>query len=299
MKPKIDSDRDFSRAWVRGYCKEKTRPVSVNLPVTNKCNYDCRFCFAVFRDKKCWVDDSRIMDMPEILKEMGTEKITLEGGEPFLYDELEKLLKRFKDTGMTTSVISNGSLINEANLERLSDHLDWLTLSIDSTRESVEKELGRGDGNHIERVVNIGKLSKEFGINLKLNTVVTRLNLDEDLSNIYTNLEPKRVKMFQVLPIEGVNDSDVEGLQISKTEFKDFVKKHSGIQKSGIELIGESNDDMICSYLMLLPNGRFVSNQDSEYNLTEHTIFDNPWKALRESQWDEERFIGRGGNYEW
>ena len=299
MNPKSTYNRDFSQVWVSECCKSKARPISVNLPVTNRCNYDCRFCFAVLRDKKTWVDDSRIMEIPNILRDMGTEKITLEGGEPFLYEKLEDLLKKFKETGMTTSVISNGSLITEKKLERLSEYIDWLTLSIDSTKESVEKELGRGQGNHVEQVITIARKVKDLDIKLKLNTVVTKLNLKDDLTDLFLKLGPERVKMFQVLPIKDVNDSEVRDLEISEIEFRDFVNKHSKIEGSDIKLIGETNKDMICSYLMLLPNGRFFNNKGGEHNVSEHTIFDDPEKALIESQWDEEKFSKRGGNYEW
>ncbi len=299
MNPKSTYNRDFSQVWVSGCFKSKARPISVNLPVTNRCNYDCRFCFAVLRDKNTWIDDSRIMEIPDILRDMGTEKITLEGGEPFLYDKLEDLLKNFKETSMTTSVISNGSLITETKLERLSEHIDWLTLSIDSTNESVEKELGRGQGNHVENVITIARKVKDLDIKLKFNTVVTKLNLKDDLTDLFLKLDPERVKMFQVLPIKDVNDSDVRDLEISKREFRNFVNKHSKIEDSGINLIGEFNQDMICSYLMLLPDGRFINNKGEEYNVSEHSIFEDPEKALIESQWDEEKFTKRGGNYEW
>jgi len=299
MKLKNTFNLEFSQACIRGYSKNKVRPISVNLPVTNRCNYDCRFCFAVFRDKKTWVDDSRIMGIPDALSDMGTEKITLEGGEPFLYDKLEDLLKKFKEIGMTTSVISNGSLITERKLERLSEHIDWLTLSIDSTKEIVEKELGRGDGNHVSQVINLSRKVEELDVKLKLNTVVTKLNLDDDLTDLFLELNPERVKMFQVLPIKNVNDSKVQNLEISEKEFRDFVNRHSEIEESGIKLIGELNQDMICSYLMLLPDGRFFNNKGGEHNVSEHTIFDDPEKALIESQWDEKKFTKRGGNYEW
>lgn len=299
MQPKTNYDRSFSQGQVDECFREKTVPISVNIPVTTRCNYNCRFCFSVFKDKKEWVDDSSIHRIPDILKNLGTEKITFEGGEPFLYEGLEDLLRHCKELGLVTSVITNGSLLTKDKLEEISDYIDWLTFSIDSTKECVERELGRGNGNHVSHVINLARKVKDLDVELKLNSVVTKLNLDDDLTDLFLELNPDRVKMFQVLPIKNVNDSEVQELEISEKEFRDFVNRHSEIEYSGINLVGETNQDMICSYLMLLPDGHFFSNKGGEHNLTDHTIFEGPEKALIESQWDENKFSKRGGYYEW
>ena len=275
-------------------------PISVNIPVTNKCNYDCSFCFGKFKQLPDWVDDSRIMELPEILSSMGTRKITLEGGEPFLYDKTSELLKEIKRCGMTSCVITNGSLLTEGKLKSISSDLDWLGLSVDSTSEKIEKELGRGNGDHINQVKKIANWCKDLDIKLKANTVVTELNKDEDLKGLIKELDLERYKILKLLIIQGENDHCKDKLGISDREYYRFVERHKSLEEKGIKVVSEDNDDMTDTYLMLLPNGKFLNNHGGNYSVSEHSILtDDPEKAFKEAIWDSKKFIERGGIYEY
>ncbi len=94
------------------------KPVSVNIAIWPTCNYRCKFCFGHYRELKSEFVYDRVLEIPSILSEMGTEKITIEGGEPFLCKCLEDFLKVSKDVGLTTSIVSNGSLITEKKLKK-------------------------------------------------------------------------------------------------------------------------------------------------------------------------------------
>ncbi len=54
---------------------------------------------------------------------------------------------------------------------------------------------------------------------MKLNTVVTALNCREDMSAFVLRFQPERWKVFQVLPMAGQNDGDVEPLLIDDDSF--------------------------------------------------------------------------------
>jgi len=292
---KNNSSLKFSQGQHRFSDKDKTVPISVNLPVTDKCNYRCRFCFA----KDCFGDDTRILEIPSILADAGTKKISFEGGEPFLYPKLNDLLKISKKNGLVTSVISNGSLITKDIISETANHLDWLTLSIDSTHEEIEYQLGRGFGNHVDHIKKVAEWANKLDIKLKLNTVVTKLNLDEDLSKLYSSLRPKRVKLFQVLPIYGLNAAEIQDLLITRSKFEDFVARHLHLNKKDITVISETNQDMMGSYIMILRDGRLFNNHNRRYQYSKHTIFEDIGKALEEVEWDARKFEERGGLYEW
>ncbi len=275
-------------------------PISVNIPVTNKCNYNCSFCFGKFKKLPNWVDDSRVMEIPDVLSSMGAKKITLEGGEPFLYGKTNELLNEIKHCGMTSCVITNGSLLTEERLKSISSNLDWLGLSVDSTSEKIEKELGRGNGNHIDQVKRIARCCKDFDIKLKVNTVVTELNKGEDLTGLIKELEPERYKILKLLIIEGENDNCRKELSISNQDYYRFVDRHKTLEKRGMKVVYEDNDNMTDTYLMLLPNGKFLNNHDGVYTLTEHSILSgNPEEAFKEVIWNSEKFVKRGGLYDY
>lgn len=49
------------------------------------------------------------------------------------------------------------------------------------------------------------ELAKPMGFKLKLNTVVCRHNIDDDMGDLALELVPDRWKVFKVLPIDGQN----------------------------------------------------------------------------------------------
>ena len=65
----------------------------------------------------------------------------------------------------------------------------------------------------------IGDL-RQCGARIKVNTVVTRSNLDEDLTEFIIEACPERWKLFQVLPVKGQNDGAVDPHLVSADEFE-------------------------------------------------------------------------------
>ena len=279
---------------------EERAPLSVNIVLSDRCNYRCKFCFARFSEDERTFSHGRILEIPCILARMGTSKITVEGGEPFLFPELlKKFLMESKRCGLTTMVISNGSLITREFLEEIAPYLDWLGLSVDSPHEETEKKLGRGYGNHVKKALQVAKWCHDLDIRLKINSVITRYNVGDDLVDMILSMRPERVKFFQYLHIKGSNDEHSEELTISEKEFEGFVQRHRILESHSIDVAFEKNEDMQGSYLMLMPDGRFFNNNDGRYHFTEHSIFQDPERALEEARWDVEQFLKRGGLYDW
>lgn len=276
------------------------RPISVNLAVTLDCNYRCKFCFGRYKSLNRTIDDSRLLDIPFLLAEAGCQKITFEGGEPLLNPRIFELVERAKNAGLTTCLVTNGSLLTLDKLTRLSENLDWLGISVDSANEETEVALGRGYGNHVNQIVRLSDMAHDQGIALKVNSVITRLNYREDMKEFIMSLKPKRFKAFQVLVILGENESACEQLAIGQSEFDYFVKNHHELEACGISFVPESQDDMIGSYIMMLPDGCFYSNLNGSYNYSERSIFDEGVEAaFKEVRWDREKFYRRGGYYPW
>jgi len=241
-----------------------------------------------------------VMNIPSILADAGCEKLTFEGGEPFLCPFLEAIVKEAHACGMVTSIISNGSLITYSRLQELASCLDWLGLSIDSSNELVEKKLGRGFGNHVSHCMEVATWCRELNIRLKVNTVVTTRNFSEEMVDFILTLRPERWKVFQVLMIQEENDFKARHLQITANQFDFFIEQNRKIEQYGIPLVAETNSDMIGSYIMLLPDGRFFSNHRYRYIFGTKSIFEyGVQEALAEVGWDKKKFYRRGGIYNW
>ena len=212
----VGQDRTHICGYERTLYPEANCPLSVNLIVTNRCNYRCLFCFGRLKSFGGIIDDSRILDIPGLLYEAGCRKITFEGGEPFLHPEISRLVEVAKDAGLTTGIVTNGSLVTYPRLARMSSTLDWLGLSVDSAKEEIELRLGRGNGGHVAHARKVADWTHELGIGLKVNAVITRLNCREDMREFATSLRPKRFKALQVLKIAGENDDSYDALSISR-----------------------------------------------------------------------------------
>jgi radical S-adenosyl methionine domain-containing protein 2 len=74
------------------------------------------------------------------------------------------------------SVVTNGYQLNPEAIRKLKPFVSWIGLSIDSADEATEIALGRGNGGHVKRIIELAGAIHEAGIKLKINSTVTRLN---------------------------------------------------------------------------------------------------------------------------
>jgi len=211
---------------------------------------------------------------------------------PLFYE----LLEMAHNLGFTTSIVTNGSLINNRNIRKIAKYTDWIGISVDSISNATEADLGRGTGKHVSYAIKVSDLVHEYGIKLKVNTTVTRLTYQENMHKLIHRMNPHRWKAFQVLHIKGQNDDCIEKLGITKEQFKDFIGRHEQIQlRGGVKPIFEFNDDMINSYFMLSPSGKIISNSDDSYQTFEFDDFLSNSKSVM----DVSKYLGRGAVYDW
>ncbi len=77
----------------------------------------CGFCFATFQDigqevlPEGHMPREEALAVVEALAAAGFEKITFAGGEPTLCPWLPDLISRARETGLTTTIVTNGSRI--------------------------------------------------------------------------------------------------------------------------------------------------------------------------------------------
>ena len=274
-------------------------PLSVNWTITTICNYECRFCFARFPEIKISLSAEEMRQVPPMLRDAGCDKLTFVGGEPTLNRNLPDLLRISKEAGLTTMIVTNGTMLNEHFMNENHEFIDWLSLSLDSQFEQIEKELGRGTGGHVQQTVDNAKLAREFGVRLKMNSVITKLNYMEDMSEFILELKPERWKVFQVLEIDGQNDLSVGPLLLKDDEFEIFKCKHRSLIKKGLDVVFEDNDLMRGSYVMLDSLGRFFNNHEGGHDYGPSIFNVGVSKALEYVRWDVNKFVRRGGLYGW
>ncbi|XP_009997543.1 PREDICTED: radical S-adenosyl methionine domain-containing protein 2 [Chaetura pelagica] len=239
--------------------------------------------------------------------EAGMEKINFSGGEPFLQDRGEfvgKLVQFCKQELKlpSVSIVSNGSLIKERWFKKYGEYLDILAISCDSFNEDVNVLIGRGQGkkNHVENLHKLRQWCRDYAVAFKINSVINRFNVEEDMNEQIKALNPVRWKVFQCLLIEGENTGEdalreAEKFVISDEDFEKFLDHHKDVSC----LVPESNQKMRDSYLILDEYMRFLNCTNGRKEPSKSILDVGVEAAIKFSGFDEKMFLKRGGKYVW
>ena len=186
---------------------------SVNYHLWKPCSMKCGYCFATFQDidadflPRGHLGREDSISMVDALAEAGFRKINFAGGEPTLCPWLPDLIVRAKGLGLTASIVTNGSRISEEWMGSVSGSLDWAALSVDSVDLGTLLRTGRttrsGPMSRCDYLHVIGIL-KKHNVRVKINTVVSRATLEEELTDFIIEARPERWKLLQVLPRRGM-----------------------------------------------------------------------------------------------
>ena len=253
----------------------------VNFHVINECNYGCTYCFGKFdcHHPLPLKDAKRIVD--EIAKYFREEniqapRINLAGGEPTLYKHLDGLIDYICSLGISVSIVTNGALLTPKRIRAWMGKVTCIGISIDSIIKETNLKIGRENGGHTLSLEHLRLIAEEIhncGISLKINTVVSKLNLNEDLSELYHATKPQRIKIFKIHLVKGVNDSAIP-LSVSNSEFHSFCQRHMDFDP-----VCEKEGDMENSYVMIDPKGALLINDNGRY--TEYgNLFSQTLSAL-------------------
>lgn len=281
---------------------------SINFHLWEPCNFRCKFCFATFQDVRSSVLPKGHLPKADALKliekfaEAGFSKITFAGGEPTLCPWIADLISHAKMKGLTTMIVTNGSGINEDFLSRVADVLDWVVISIDSVKASINLQSGRHQGswlvpNHQYYQEKVA-LVRKWKLKLKINTVINRTNyLDDSLTPFILALSPMRWKIFQALRINGQNDLHFDEVAIDETQFQLFIKINR--IKDIPFAVEEDNNAMTGTYIMVDPAGRFFDDTKGFHTYSKPILDVGVHKALESISYNYEGFIDRKGIYDW
>jgi radical SAM protein with 4Fe4S-binding SPASM domain len=145
-------------------------PFYVTVDITRQCNLRCPGCrYHSAAIKIPIVGDDSVRHMPwqlfhslcDELKEIGTASMTISGeGEPFMHPCILDMIAQAKTTGLSVSVFTNGTLLNEEIIHSMIDsRLDLLKVSLwASSREEYEKNYPGTNPENFYRVIAALKL---------------------------------------------------------------------------------------------------------------------------------------------
>ena len=150
------------------------------LQLLYRCNFSCKHCFQGNNLNKN--DQFSVAEAINTIKffknHSSVDCIVLNGGEPFLYRDLEEVIRYIKNQELTLEICTNGYRI-EDKLDKFRAHIDKLRVSIDGLRETNDY------------------IRKEGGFRCAINTIHHSINLDIPTSvtitiNALNFIAPKR-----------------------------------------------------------------------------------------------------------
>lgn len=262
----------------------------------------CKFCFASFQDVKRTIlpkghlSKQEAVEVVNKIADFGFKKITFVGGEPTLNPWLHELVSVAKTKGLLTNIVTNGFVFskNKSYLEKFKDITDWITVSIDSFNPETNRISGRAVNRTVlcfEDYLALSENIRNLNIGFKVNTVVHKYNRNEKMSDKIKALQPERWKLFQVLPIEGQNDNNINNFLISSEQFDRFIRSNPH------NAVVESNDAMTNSYVMLDPAGRFFNNIEGKYFYSESVLQSDIKLCYSRMNYNKDKFLHRQGDY--
>jgi radical S-adenosyl methionine domain-containing protein 2 len=239
------------------------------------------------------------------LAERGASKITFSGGEPLLVKWLPDLLRRARSMGVTTCVVTNGSLLTAAWLARVAEDLDWLTLSVDSVSQATNLRIGRADKSELTRRSAQGGRSLELfapvaqslGVGMKINTVVTKHNVGEDMSRFVNCVLPVRWKIMQAMPVDGQEQRPEEAWSVALHEFNRFVDRHRPKIVATVAIVPEPIDLIRGSYVMIDPWGRIFESTSGRHQYL--APIESASSSTIESVLNRHKLAARDGLWNW
>ena len=265
----------------------------VNLHITQKCNYSCKYCFAHFENSKdLEIDDwKRIIDN---LKDSNLiNEINFAGGEPVLYKDFSKLVEYAYFKGFDLSLITNGSLMLDEKFfpVDLFKKFNMLGISVDSFSKKILQKLGACNNkkeiltfDNFKEIVNKAKTINPK-IKIKVNTVVSSFNAKDKLEFPKENID--RWKLLKMKDFDN-NTFCNKQLSISQEDFEKYVNKHKGISPNIVV-----EESLSQSYIIIDNRGNLLDNKEDNYKVVGNLLKDDFKKLFKKYNFDKELYKKR------
>ena len=145
-----------------------------------RCNLTCKHCYSISADKDFAgeLSTDEVFSVMDDLKAFRVPVLILSGGEPLLRPDIFDIAKRAKAKGFYVGLSSNGTLINESNIEQIAEvDFNYVGVSLDGIGATHDK-FRRLDGAFDASMHGI-RLAKKLGIKVGIRFTMTQDNAPE------------------------------------------------------------------------------------------------------------------------
>lgn len=179
----------------------------LRISVTDRCNLRCRYCMPacgiIHQPHQELLSFEEIIEIVNLVVQLGIDKIRLTGGEPLVRKELVNLISSLSkiDSLKDISLTTNGILLKEYALGLKKAGLKRVNISLDSLRSDRYRWITRG-GNLEDVLKGISEALKVGFSPLKINVLLLEINKDEIPDFLRLTIEnPLHVRFLEFMPV--------------------------------------------------------------------------------------------------
>jgi heme d1 biosynthesis radical SAM protein NirJ len=161
-----------------------------------RCNLTCKHCYSISadRDFEGELNTEEVFRVMEDLKGFHVPVLILSGGEPLLRPDIFEISRHAKDMGFYVGLSTNGTLIDEAMIDRVVDvGYDYVGISIDGIRETHDR-FRRKEGA-FDASMHAIRLCRDRGIKIGMRFTLTQDNAHE-LPELLALMEAEDIDKF-------------------------------------------------------------------------------------------------------
>ena len=142
-----------------------------------RCNLTCKHCYSISADTdfKGELSTDEVFTVMDDLKAFRVPVLILSGGEPLMRRDIFDIARRSKAMGFYTALSSNGTLIDETNIDAIADiGFDYVGISLDGMAETHDR-FRRKEGAFAASMRGI-RLCQERGLKVGIRYTMTEDN---------------------------------------------------------------------------------------------------------------------------
>jgi len=164
--------------------------------LVRRCNLTCKHCYSISADKDFpgELSTQEVFTVMDDLRRFRVPVLILSGGEPLLRPDIYDIAQRAKDMGFYVGLSSNGTLIDERNIDRIAAiGFDYVGVSLDGIAATHDR-FRRMEGAYDASLHGI-RLCRDKGIKVGIRFTLTQDNA-QDLPGLLQLMEDEQLDKF-------------------------------------------------------------------------------------------------------
>ena len=213
------------------------------LEINEDCRLKCVHCSTEGEDKRKLSKEFIFKKVEQVL-DLGIEKVSFSGGEPFLYDSLEDIISYCVERYIEVEIYSCGVVGYNEYLSEIDKHrlknIDkkgkvGIVFSLNGIGDNLDNIVGRKGA--CEKILRSIKNASELGMKIGVHFVPMKYNIEqmEDVVKVARDLGCRKVSLLRLVGqgrAEGCNDVELGVYDIQKLKYKikDLKEKFADIE---------------------------------------------------------------------